>query len=1006
MGGNPPTPIQPGSDQGKPTPPNREAIAFTERAIFQCMGMSPKVAGQMAKACNGIYDSFKSGKYGQYLPKVSFENSSQHATAQLDFGNLDAPAQKIEAIMRTLQPVLRENSGSSQLDAKPSGFSDKVAKLPALDRSELDAAPSVFPVASIKQTEQPVLRENSDSSQLDAKPSVLPEAKVSSDSQIAYARLGPTLNTSIDTHKQAVVSDKLAISGDSSVQQQKGPIEAIGGERFNQSSTAATTKSQMLPNAETLIRNQVGTPETITPTTNDSLVAANNKETSRLATAFTGVGTTGIQDIQGVQRPAGADATANALPLDKQLNLARTSISETQVAQLLNSLQNNLGNNFGASLNDLGMQSRLFNLFNPAQGGLVARDNNVALSEALIGPLGTPVHPSFAFATNKVEIPAAIGNALSVKESPAGYTPSTAATSNLANVAPGTLAGKDAPAAPNAANTQAIVQAFQGILQPGQGAVKGAEEAGKAIVKGGGPGLPDALTTNQGTGKKGAEGLIEGTSTPLMPLPTTLTGKGGKGIEGGDDAKLPIGQATNPAQNTLIVTATAGAQITGQTGAAGTQTGATGTSGTVTGTAGTAGKDPNSTDIKSLVGALPAVEIYDSKQEVGEAEEVAETRKEINYDSIDDDDEDDDLNNLPIVDGKRASSASAVPSKKPKSKPWLSIIENIMVLINDLKNKPLDDKTEQQMLTDLFIDIFNKKERDSCPVRVDDTLYTIAHRVLKEPRLTPLLYTINVHAKHIAAIKDQENIQAIYEIRPETTTILLPFRSEILRYKIHVLKDPTALTLYTRGIDLDKEFTIYTCRDGDTIESIAKNHIDLQDEGRWIDIALLNGLSVRLNKKGTTLIKLKSGQKLKIPKPVLAEDEDEDEDDLLSAAGNENCDKLIPEIPVSLDFNSQDEESVNKALSTIEKRIVSQSDLDAQTVLMELEIIKDNRSIKIVEWDINPIASTLKLFDKSGFTKVIPIALPTRAARELAENDLKLNAGRYCELFLKDQLAA
>ncbi len=665
------------------------------------------------------------------------------------------------------------------------------------------------------------------------------------------------------------------------------------------------------------------------------------------------------------------------------MNLARASIPEAQVVQLLNGLHNSAGNNLGANLNEISMQSRLFNLLNPPQGGLVARDNNAALSEALIGPLGTPLHPSFAFAPIKIEAPAGS---------------STAATTNLANVAPGTLTGKDVPIAPSAANTQAIVQAFQGILQPGQGAVKGTEEPGKTIVKGGGPGLPDVLTTNQGTGKKGAESLIEGTSKTLMPLPTTLTGKGGKGIEGGDDAKLPIGQATNSAQNTLVVTATSGSQATGQTATTGQQP--TGISpNTITTNTGTASQDPNSTDIKSLVAsALPPLEIYDPKQELKDGKEVT-GRPEVNIDNIDEDENDeDDFHDMPIVDGKRASSATGAPIKAPKSKIGLSIIENIMVFLHDLKNKQLDDKTEQQMLLDLFVDIFSKKKRKSCRVNPGDTLEDIAKQVLQESRLTPLLYAINVHEKHIKPIENEENKQAIYAIQPDKQTILLPHRSEILRYKVHVLGDKTALTLYARSLIVAEEFTTYTCREGDTLKSIAKSHIDLQDESKWAEVARLNGLSVRLGKKGKMIAVLKPGQVLKIPKTPVMEEDDEEFESIIEPSMINVC--------TNLDEITQEEASINEALATMEQRVISQSDLTADTVLIKLELKKGDSRINVIEWDINPISSTLKLFDKTGFCKVIPIALPTQAARELAENDLKVNANRYCELFLSGKLAA
>ena len=352
------------------------------------------------------------------------------------------------------------------------------------------------------------------------------------------------------------------------------------------------------------------------------------------------------------------------------------------------------------------------------------------------------------------------GMGLTVKESGATYSATSATTGNTifgAQAMSQTL--KEAQLTANTSNSQSAAQALQGLLQQGQAANGKLDETGKPIVKGAGaPGLTDALTTTQG-GKIGAAGTTESIGTAGMGmLPGMLITKGGKGGEVIDETKLPVGQTGNATTTGIIITATAGATITGQTGVAG-QTGVTGqqitTTHTTTGTGTTStvpgAKDTGATDIKSLLTTLPTVEISDSKK--GPNDQDEDTRRpEIDFDSIEDsdfDDDEDDFIDTPAVDGKRANSTVIETSPKKPSKLGLSIIENIMVLMNDLKNQKVDDKTARRMWADLFTDLFGKQKRQPYGVRTEDTLESIARYVLKDARLAPLLYTINVHTKKI-----------------------------------------------------------------------------------------------------------------------------------------------------------------------------------------------------------------------------------------------------------------
>ncbi len=639
------------------------------------------------------------------------------------------------------------------------------------------------------------------------------------------------------------------------------------------------------------------------------------------------------------------------------------------------------------------------------------------------------------------------GAPLTIKEYGAQYTASTANAGTGGQNIKDAQVMKEGQLAANTSTSQNAAQALQGLLQQGQAATGKLDETGKAAVKGGGAStLTDASTTTQ-SGKTGATSSIEGAGNGAMILPGMIITKGGKAIDGMDETKLPIAQTGNATTTGIIITPTAGAIIANQTAIAGqagtnvagtTGTNTTGTNTTstnVTGsvTSNTAGtnvtgtnttgtnttattnttktpgtQDPNATDIKSLVGALPTVEITGAKKGI-DSEDQGAHRPEIDYDSVDDndfDDDNDDFVDTPVVDGKRTNSPLAGNVQNKSAKLGLSIIENIMVLINDLKNQKVDDQTAKRMWADLFIDIFGKQKRQPYAVKTEDTLENIARYMLKDTRLAPLLYTINVHAKIIKPLKNV-SVETISAIKPETQKILLPHRSEILRYKIHVLKEKQALVIYARsGKNADAGFTTYRCREGDTLKSIAISHIDTLDENMWTEIALLNGLSVRTGKNGEPIAKLKEAQVLKIPKRVVQDEFEDDELDELLETPVKNVDLGGP--IMDLDINIADQETLTKALAKMEKRIISQSDLGAgkDSMLIKLELKEGNNTIRVAEWDVNSTSSSLKLYDKFGNCKIITVALPTRAARELAENDLKANAERYCKMFLTGELAA
>ena len=47
--------------------PQKNTLVFAGRALMECMGISPKVANQMANLCSGLYDNYQNGKYNSFL---------------------------------------------------------------------------------------------------------------------------------------------------------------------------------------------------------------------------------------------------------------------------------------------------------------------------------------------------------------------------------------------------------------------------------------------------------------------------------------------------------------------------------------------------------------------------------------------------------------------------------------------------------------------------------------------------------------------------------------------------------------------------------------------------------------------------------------------------------------------------------------------------------------------------------------------------------------------------
>jgi len=89
-------------------------------------------------------------------------------------------------------------------------------------------------------------------------------------------------------------------------------------------------------------------------------------------------------------------------------------------------------------------------------------------------------------------------------------------------------------------------------------------------------------------------------------------------------------------------------------------------------------------------------------------------------------------------------------------------------------------------------------------------------------------------------------------------------------------------------------------------------------------------------------------------------------------------------------------------MNTPLSRVITQNDLgDANDSLtLRLEVNHQNNWLPVIEYSVSVDASRVKFYSMNGAVRQVPIRLPTRAARELAENDMSANASVYCKKFL------
>jgi nucleoid-associated protein YgaU len=362
-------------------------------------------------------------------------------------------------------------------------------------------------------------------------------------------------------------------------------------------------------------------------------------------------------------------------------------------------------------------------------------------------------------------------------------------------------------------------------------------------------------------------------------------------------------------------------------------------------------------------------------------------------------------------------------------------------LLADLDGKGKGDPNTRKLIDDLFGDF----EREEYVVKSGDTLESIATFKLKEPRLAPLLYAINREV--LGDVSDHTQVK----LKPGTV-IRLPHFAEILRFRIHVLGDPMPIFVYTQSAGLDtsdskaaNEQLTYTCRLGDTLTSIAERHPLLRNASLWVLLAKVNNLSTEVDSKSTPIAKLKRGTTLTLPsaeeiaaqntsnqeQPAQVTFDDRQEPQLgvappivrkkrdrvmvnpipanvrnsaTSFAGNSTLAAHAQEFG-PIDARTSKDSTINKVPAyNPTARLITQHDLGEASgrLFLRLEVNHKDNWIPVAEYSVTDNFSGLKLYSINGEYREVPIKLPTRAARELAENDMCANALTYCRKFLSN----
>jgi hypothetical protein len=205
----------------------------------------------------------------------------------------------------------------------------------------------------------------------------------------------------------------------------------------------------------------------------------------------------------------------------------------------------------------------------------------------------------------------------------------------------------------------------------------------------------------------------------------------------------------------------------------------------------------------------------------------------------------------------------------------------------------------------------------------------------------------------------------------------------------------------------------------------------MKDERLYELLALVNKLP---GKHGKAVTQLKRGQRLIIPsvleckeylqqkcsdevsvgntrkQPTLNSLQQEDPDASTRPAAAVECGATPPEGAVGLSLKGAavlSGSNFESGDSPVRSRLLSQADLGevGSPLALRLEIDHGGVWTPIIEYEISGEQAFVRVYTAAGRQRQTSIDLPTRAARELAENDLSANCEIYCRQFLANRFA-
>jgi hypothetical protein len=386
-------------------------------------------------------------------------------------------------------------------------------------------------------------------------------------------------------------------------------------------------------------------------------------------------------------------------------------------------------------------------------------------------------------------------------------------------------------------------------------------------------------------------------------------------------------------------------------------------------------------------------------------------------------------------------------------------VRNQMTTLLTDQSENLTGVSDRRTVKDFIDELLHHTKRRSYRIESGDTLEKLARRFLKDKRLAHLIYLLNEDLLGNQADFSNIQLRAGQVLIMPSIEDVLQYRIHILHdvmpphiYK-NIMDNPDE-----RIVGSSKLLrATYSCRFGDRLTSVAARHSAIRDEKLWTLIAQLNGLSTATDRNGQPKVALKRAQKLILPSRKDIEDHfrrsshgmpaklpvavpsipvvDPEIDAFVSPAeeratvnwgdgsdlptplsalaqkvepgtglsNRELGPDTAPKSGGTNGPNSKGPKSKPRRIEPNEARIVAPEDLGegSEEICLRLEFQYEGKWLPVIEYTGTKEQIYLHIYTLAGRTDSIPIALPTRSIRELAECDLGANYQRYCQKFLE-----